>query len=163
MPPSKKQVQIDLKFASPESMLFCDKFAIREDGEFYDLDFASSRSGKCISIRIQRITIEGQKEGFSRYLNEIGMTETTAPEQPRLSADEAFFADFVGLARHGAMAEFVFHALSWKVTIDGGRAAAGKKSAKLDDEKIVANAFCVALIRSTIELQRHWIYELYKL
>ena len=163
MPPAKKDLLIDLKFERPGFTLFCDKFAIRQDGEFFDLDFACSRSAKCVSVRMQRLTIEAHKESFCRFLKDNGMPETEAPEQARLSPEDVFFADLIGLARHGAMAEFVFHALSWKVAIDGGRVTSEKKLPKAPEEKPVINAFCVALIRSNLELQRHWIGALYNL
>lgn len=160
MKPEKKQIVLDPQSDSPDVSLFADSFAIHDAGAFVDFDFFNTRAGTGVSIRVQKITIAQQKDGFVKYLKDIGFPEAAAPSAKLFVPSQVLFADMVGLARHGEMAEFAFHAVCWKITLEKGRAMA-KKLPKNSDDKIPMPAFCVALIRSNLELQRHWIGGLY--
>ncbi len=159
MKPEKKQIVLDPQSDRPGVSLFADSFAIHDAGAFVDLDFFNTRAGTGVTIRVQKITIAQQKDGFVKYLKEIGYPEAAAPLAKLFVPSQVLFADMIGLARHGEMTEFSFHAVCWKVTIEKGRAMAKKQ--KHSDEKIPMPAFCVALIRSNLDLQRHWVGSLY--
>jgi hypothetical protein len=151
---------LDPQSDSPDVSLFADSFAIHDAGAFVDFDFFNTRTGTGVSIRVQKLTVTTQKDGFVKYLGGLGGLEGAAPSAKLFVPSEMLFADVVGVSRHGEMAEFSFHAVCWKVAIEKGRAVT-KTSHKHSDDNPLMPAFCVALIRSNLELQRHWIGSLY--
>jgi hypothetical protein len=158
--PEYREFVVDIGLGQPIHVLFFDGFAIKRLGGFVDLDFLSNRSNRSLTVRVSEETLENSKESFTKYLASTGQPETPQPKPIRCTPETVVFADFIGLARHGEVAEVSFHAISWKVALDGGRVT--KSKAKDTAEPRVVPAICIALLRTAIETQRHWVGSLYE-
>lgn len=159
---SKKAINVEIDGGQPPCLIFADSFAINRVGElFIDLDFHCARSGESITIRVSTEAIEMSREGFLKYLNQMGIPTSVAPGPTKIHSSKVVIADFIGLARHGSSAEYMFHAISWKVALDSK--SGSKKSSKPTDPEISATGFCTAMVRSSVDLQLHWIGALYSL
>ncbi len=156
---AKREITIEMNYDRPDRILFCDRYAIRKHGDFYDLDFLCLRSNRTLSVRVASELISSTRDSFIKYLNEAGIPETQAPEQAHFTPDALVVADIIALARHGSTGEFTFHAVSWKGALDGPAKEA--KTIAGGSKGLGGAAFFVAMVRSHIDTQLHWIGALY--
>jgi len=138
--------------------MFFDRFRIEPGPSFFELHFGfygqarDARSG--LIVVVARKVIGEAKQSILDYLQQLGaMPEPIELLPCNLPAEtRAVPADVVGVARHGTVAEIIFHTFSWRTAVERARA---KKEEQL-------KAICTALLRCDFELQKRWILALYE-
>jgi hypothetical protein len=157
--PASGEITVDASRFETSRLLFFDRYAVIPGERFVELHFAfygrSRDPQRGLLVVVARKAIEEQKESYMQYLQQIGMPEpTTLPPCSLPDGAEVIPADVVGMARHGtALAEVSFHVFSWKVVVDKVRKA---------DTKEPLSAFCAAILRCDVELQKRLILDLYE-
>lgn len=157
--PASGEVKIDAsKFETPR-LLFFDRYSVYRGERFVELHFGyygrSREPQRGLLVVVSRKAIDDQKESFMQYLQQIGMPEPTELPPCDLRGEaEVIPADIIGMARHGeSLAEVSFHMFSWKVIVEKVRTA---------DTKEPLFAFCAAILRCDVELQKRLILDLYE-
>lgn len=145
------KVKITMPFGTPKHILVCDRFDIRRDGDFVDLDFANERTGQSLTVRMATEEIGKLKAQFLTYRGDAQryVTESPAPPMRTIHSEVVVFADVAGMSHHGKAAEFAFHGISWSCALGGPQ----------DD--LSRAAYYVASIRCSLDMQLHWVGILY--
>lgn len=150
----EKKVSLKLPFGQPQHSLFCDRYVIHKCEDFTDFDFLCDRSGQTLSIRMATEVVLSYRDRFSDYIRKAPSPESQAPGGVHIKPEIVVAADVLGLAHHGRMAEFAFHAISWQCAL------ADEESG--DGESVQSRAsYFVASVRCPLELQIHWIANLF--
>lgn len=157
--PTSGEITIDAsKFETPR-LLFFDRYSVHRGDRFVELHFGfygrSREPQRGLLVVVSRKAIDDQKESYMQYLQQIGMPEPTELPPCNLRGEaEVIPADIIGMSRHGeALAEISFHIFSWKVIVEKVRKAATKEP---------VFAFCAAILRCDVELQKRLILDLYE-
>lgn len=155
---SETEITIQFAATAARHFFYFNQFGIHQTGELVELHFGYGPSQDVFGglvIVVEKAMLETQKPSFVKYLKQIGLPGSPALGTSRVRDPHAvLFADTIGLARHGEMAEIVCHAVSWKAALDSTKA--GKKETPGS-----VKAEPVALLRSDLELHRNWISLLY--
>jgi hypothetical protein len=157
--PISGEISIDASGFEASNILFFDRFRITPGPSFIELHFGfygqarEARSGLIVVIASQ--AIGEAKHDILDYLQQLGaMPEPTEVPPCSLPAEtKAVPADIIGVARHGGVAEIIFHTFSWRTAVEHARAA---------DTKGRLKAICTALLRCDLEVQKRWILSLYE-
>ena len=161
--PTRTEIKVELLHDPVRHLAFFNQFGIHRTGDLVELHFAFGKSPSDtfggIIIVVTKDVLERQKDGFLKYLKQIELPHTSVSGNSRVrEPKEVLFADFLGLARHGEIAEIACHAINWKAAIDSPEEVkSGKK-----DTSIGVKAQCVAVQRSDLEIHRNWISLLYE-
>jgi hypothetical protein len=159
--PISGEVSIDALGFETSDVLFFDRFRIDPGPSFFELHFGfygQARDARCgLIVVVARKAIEEAKQSILDYFKQLGdMPEPTELLACNLPAEtKAVPADVIGVARHDAVAEIMFHTFSWRTAVERARAADDRKQGPL-------KAICVALLRCDLELQKRWILALYE-
>jgi hypothetical protein len=159
--PISGEISVDASSFETSDILFFDRFRIEPGPIFFELHFGfygqarDARSG--LMVVFARQTIGEAKQSMLDYLQQLGaMPEPTELLPCKLPAEtKAVPADVVGVARHGTVAEIIFHTFSWRTAVERARAGNTKKEEGL-------KAICTALLRCDLEVQKRWILALYE-
>jgi hypothetical protein len=156
--PISGEISVDASSFETSNALFFDRFRIEPGPSFLELHFGfygearDARSG--LIVVVARHAVREAKQSILDYLKQLGaMPEPTELPPCNLPAEtKALPADVIGVARHGSVAEIIFHTFSWRTAVERARA---KKEEQL-------KAICTALLRCDVELQKRWILALYE-
>jgi hypothetical protein len=159
--PISGEISVDASDFETSDVLFFDRFTIETGPAFCELHFGfygqarDARSG--LIVVIARKAIEEAKQSMLDYLQQLGpMPDPTEPLPCKLPAEaKAVPADVIGVARHGSVAEIIFHTFSWRTAVERARSADARKEERL-------KAICIALLRCDLEVQKRWILGLYE-
>lgn len=151
--PISGEISLDASSFETNDILFFDRFRIEPRPSFFEFHFGfygqarDARSGLIVIVAKQ--AIDEAKQSFVNYLQQLGaMPEPMELPPCNLPAEtKALPADLIGVARHNAVAEIIFHTFSWRTAVESARA---QKENKL-------KAICTALLRCDLELQKRWI------
>jgi hypothetical protein len=159
--PISGEISVDAFGFETSDVLFFDRFRIEPGPSFFELHFGfygharDARWG--LIVVVARKAIEEAKQSILDYFQQLGDMPEPAELPPcNLPAEtKAVPADVIGIARHGKVAEIMFHTFSWRTAVERARAADSKKQEPL-------KAICTALLRCDLELQKRWILALYE-
>lgn len=158
--PTSGEIGIDASAFETANVLFFDRYRIEPHRDFFELHFgfygqaSDARSG--LIVVISRKAVAEAQKSLLQYLQQLGeMPEPRELPECNLRAETTVVtADILGLARHGAVAEIIFHVFSWRTVVQ-------KVRADVKQQEMV-NAICTALLRCDLDLQKQWILGLYE-
>lgn len=154
------EFNVEISESEPREVFFFDRFAVFRQQRLVELHFGFSGASPdplCgLVIIVQRDVFDQVKKSFLDFVGVNGnVPETTElPAFKVRTQTKVLAADLIGLARHGALGEITFHALSWKVGIDLARSADTAGS-------LAVKGYFVALLRCELELQKRWVLAVY--
>lgn len=154
------EIKVELLHEPVRHKMFFNQFGIHRTSDVIELHFAFGRSASDllggVIVIVTDEALERQRISFLKYLKEIELPNGDAVTHVRVRDQAAIiYADFIGLSRHGTIAEITFHAVNWKAAID-----LPKQSKK--DPAVKAKAECEAVLRSSLDMHRNWISLLYE-
>jgi hypothetical protein len=152
-------VPIELAVTGFRKRMLFNRFHVANEGDFRVIHFGFTSSANLLMDQfvcaIHASSVELQRSENLEYLGRLGEISVPGPPvwQPPIGNIGVELATHMGFCRHGSFTEITVHNFSMKALLDLVRSM--KPNATLPSEP-------VAILRSDVETQKHFLKELYK-